>query len=82
MVRAKLGKPLLRPDCYNPMEKKILLLGYGNPDREDDGVAWHVLKGVAEGLSLPSPATPDDPIPSFENKIRFSVHAATRPGNL
>jgi len=24
--------------------KKILLLGYGNPDRGDDGVAWHVLK--------------------------------------
>ena len=24
--------------------KKILLLGYGNPDRGDDGVAWHVMK--------------------------------------
>jgi hydrogenase maturation protease len=24
--------------------KKILILGYGNPDRGDDGVAWHILK--------------------------------------
>ena len=60
-----------RPDCYNPMEKKILLLGYGNPNREDDGVSWYVLKGVAEGLSLPPPATPDDPIISFENRVDF-----------
>lgn len=24
--------------------KKTLFLGYGNPDRGDDGVAWHILK--------------------------------------
>ena len=23
--------------------KKTILLGYGNPDRGDDGVAWHLL---------------------------------------
>jgi hydrogenase maturation protease len=34
--------------------EKTLLLGYGNPDRGDDGVAWHILqtlfkeKGVLE----------------------------------
>jgi len=71
MIRAELGKSLHRPDCCNSMKKKILLLGYGNPDREDDGVAWHVLKGVAKGLSLPLPATPDDPILSFENRINL-----------
>lgn len=25
----------------------ILILGYGNPDREDDGAAWHVLQALA-----------------------------------
>lgn len=29
---------------------KTLIIGYGNPDREDDGVAWHILQGVAEHL--------------------------------
>jgi hydrogenase maturation protease len=27
---------------------KRLIIGYGNPDREDDGVAWHILKKLAE----------------------------------
>ena len=34
--------------------KKVLILGYGNLDREDDGVAWHVLQGVAETLGRPA----------------------------
>jgi hydrogenase maturation protease len=34
---------------------KTLLLGWGNPDRQDDGAAWHVLAEVARrsGLSVP-----------------------------
>jgi hydrogenase maturation protease len=34
---------------------KTLLLGWGNPDRQDDGAAWHVLAEVAHrsGLILP-----------------------------
>ena len=27
--------------------KTKILIGYGNPDREDDGVAWHLLNAVA-----------------------------------
>lgn len=34
---------------------KALIVGYGNPDREDDGVAWHVLQGVAEHLGRTGP---------------------------
>ena len=26
---------------------KNLIIGYGNPDREDDGVAWHILRALA-----------------------------------
>lgn len=34
---------------------KILIIGYGNPDRQDDGAAWHVLTGLARhwGRNLP-----------------------------
>ena len=32
---------------------KALIIGYGNPDREDDGVAWHILRQVAERLGRP-----------------------------
>ena len=40
---------------------KTLIIGYGNPDREDDGVAWHVLQGVADyfGIRIPSSLTED-----------------------
>jgi len=34
----------------------ILILGYGNPDRQDDGVAWHILRQVAERYGRPVPA--------------------------
>jgi hydrogenase maturation protease len=27
--------------------QKRLIIGYGNPDREDDGVAWHILQTLA-----------------------------------
>jgi hydrogenase maturation protease len=29
---------------------KILIMGYGNPDREDDGVAWHILQRLSQRL--------------------------------
>jgi len=32
-----------------------LLLGWGNPDRQDDGAAWHVLAEVARRSGLPLP---------------------------
>lgn len=35
---------------------QTLIIGYGNPDREDDGVAWHILARLAQRLGLPEPA--------------------------
>jgi hydrogenase maturation protease len=35
--------------------KKTLLLGFGNIDRQDDGVAWHVLESIARKLGRPVP---------------------------
>ena len=33
---------------------KVLIVGYGNRDREDDGVAWHILQEVAKHLGRPA----------------------------
>lgn len=38
----------------------MLVLGYGNPDRQDDGVAWHVLHALALQLDLPAPDSYED----------------------
>jgi hydrogenase maturation protease len=36
--------------------KKTLIIGYGNPDRQDDGVAWHILTQLAArfGQTVPN----------------------------
>ncbi len=51
-----------------------LVLGYGNPDREDDGVAWHILQQLAahygcpittvDEIELDSSPLPRSPTPS------------------
>ncbi len=39
---------------------KTLIVGYGNADRQDDGVAWHVLSAVARRLGRPVSNVPED----------------------
>lgn len=39
---------------------KSLLFGYGNIDRQDDGVAWHILRGVAQALDSSLPIFPEE----------------------
>jgi hydrogenase maturation protease len=49
-----------------------LIIGYGNPDRQDDGVAWHVLDILADHFRLPKPQPPDlDFYPSGSNPNLF-----------
>ena len=40
-----------------------MIFGYGNFDRQDDGVAWHVLAAVARRLGRAVPASPDEEFP-------------------
>jgi len=40
--------------------KKTLIFGYGNLDREDDGVAWHVLARIARHYHRPVPNDQED----------------------
>jgi Ni,Fe-hydrogenase maturation factor len=39
---------------------KIIILGYGNVDRQDDGIAWHVLCALANRLGRPLPDVPGE----------------------
>ena len=58
--------------------KKILLLGYGNPDREDDGVAWHILRALAVKMGLPAPDSYEDDFPE-DAQIDFAFHLQLTP---
>jgi hydrogenase maturation protease len=40
--------------------KRTIVFGYGNPDRQDDGVAWHVLVALAKQLGRQAPLLIDD----------------------
>ncbi len=40
---------------------KTLILGYGNPDRQDDGVAWTIIRQLATELNLRPPSV-DEPV--------------------
>jgi hydrogenase maturation protease len=58
--------------------KKLLLIGYGNPDREDDGAAWHILRAVTLNLGLNAPSSYEDEFPEFE-LIDFGFYLQLTP---
>lgn len=41
--------------------ESTLFLGYGNPDRQDDGVAWHILAGISQKLGRKVPDEWEEP---------------------
>jgi len=48
---------------HNPQEEPListLILGFGNADRQDDGVAWHILNRLAVRLERPISDSPDE----------------------
>ena len=58
--------------------KKLLIIGYGNPDRQDDGVAWHILRAMAQKLGLPVPDTYEDEFPESA-EIDFALYLQLTP---
>lgn len=44
------------------MKANTLVIGYGNADRQDDGVGWHILKDLAERVGERVPDDPGAPI--------------------
>ena len=59
--------PLLSPDsgAEGGSSAATLILGYGNPDREDDGVAWHLLDRLARRLDSAGEGMEDETTRSF-----------------
>lgn len=57
---------------------KTLLLGFGNPDRQDDGIAWHVLRAVAARMGLPAPISDEDDFPQSE-RVNFLFQLQLTP---
>lgn len=55
-----------------------LFIGYGNPDRQDDGVAWHVLAGLASRLGLEPSSSWEDPLPCAPG-VTFAFHLQLTP---
>ena len=45
---------------------KLLLVGYGNPDRQDDGVAWHILRALANQIGLQAPESYEFDFPEHD----------------
>jgi hydrogenase maturation protease len=58
--------------------KQLLLLGYGNPDREDDGVAWHILRALTTKLGLSAPESYEDEFPEHA-EIEFAFYLQLTP---
>lgn len=58
--------------------KRLLIIGYGNPDREDDGVAWHILRALTIKLGLVPPESYEDEFPEFD-AIDFAFQLQLTP---
>jgi hydrogenase maturation protease len=58
---------------------KYLFLGYGNIDRQDDGVAWHLLCEMMHRLGAPVPAQPEDEMPVQYGDFAFDFHLQLTP---
>lgn len=57
---------------------RTLILGYGNPDRQDDGVAWHIQRALALELGLPAPGSYEDEFP-INDALDFEFHLQLTP---
>jgi hypothetical protein len=58
---------------------RTLILGYGNFDRQDDGVAWHVLASVARRLGCAVPLSPEEEFPPNDGVPDFFFELQLTP---
>jgi hydrogenase maturation protease len=58
--------------------KHTLLIGYGNPDREDDGVAWHILRALTVKMGFPAPSSYEDEFPQ-DAQVDFAFYLQLTP---
>ena len=50
---------------------KILVIAYGNRDRQDDGAGWHILAQAASQLGLQAPELPGEWTESEDGSLRL-----------
>jgi hydrogenase maturation protease len=50
---------------------KSLIIGYGNVDRQDDGIAWHILVACAKKLDLEGPFSYEEGFPLFDGQVQL-----------
>ncbi len=55
-----------------------MIIGYGNPDREDDGIAWHILRALTIKLGLPAPDSYEDEFPQ-NTQVDFAFYLQLTP---
>src|SRR5512139_1095268 len=58
---------------------RTLIIGYGNFDRQDDGVAWHVLAEVASRLGCAVPLSPEEEFPPNGGRPDFIFELQLTP---
>lgn len=58
---------------------KVLIIGYGNFDRQDDGVAYHVLVRVMQEMGLPVPLDNEEEILGSTGSIDFRFQMQLTP---
>lgn len=56
-----------------------IIIGYGNPDREDDGVAWHVLAALARRMGRDVPAEPENGMEPAGEDVDFLFQLQLTP---
>ncbi len=56
-----------------------IIIGYGNFDREDDGVAWHILIGLVKRLGRDVPAEPEEGLEPQGEEIDFLFRLQLTP---
>lgn len=61
----------------------VLVIGYGNPDREDDGVAWHLLKKLSTRYDCPMTAIDELDLPLTQcDGVQLCQNDQTSPCHL
>ena len=59
--------------------KRALIFGFGNADRQDDGVAWHILVGLAQKMNLNTPLEPGDLFTTSKNQLVLQFNLQLTP---
>lgn len=58
---------------------KTLIIGYGNIDRQDDGVAWHVLLQVMQNFGIYTSGLGEEDLPVVFGDLEFQFHLQLMP---